>query len=64
MSDKNDIIIEFDEGTRNYYIIWEPVVVALGKTRQKVLDDLRQAAHFGVDTLIDLKVKDISFKEG
>jgi predicted RNase H-like HicB family nuclease len=59
MSRNNDIELEFDEETRNYYIVWEPIVISLGKTRQEALEDLRQAAHFGVDTLIDLKLKDI-----
>jgi len=59
MSRNNDIELEFDEETRNYYIVWEPIVISLGKTRQEALEDLRQAAHFGVDTFIDLKLKDI-----
>ena len=59
MSRNNDIELEFDEETRNYYIVWEPIVISLGKTRQGALEDLRQAAHFGVDTFIDLKLKDI-----
>jgi len=59
MSRNNDIELEFDEETRNYYIAWEPIAISLGKTRQEALEDLRQAAHFGVDTFIDLKLKDI-----
>ena len=59
MSRNNDIELEFDEETRNYYIVWEPIVISLGKTRHEALEDLRQAAHFGVDTFIDLKLKDI-----
>jgi predicted RNase H-like HicB family nuclease len=60
VSRNNTIELEFDEETRNYYIVWEPIVISLGKTRQEALADLRQAAHFGVDTLIDLKLKDIN----
>jgi predicted RNase H-like HicB family nuclease len=56
---KNDINLEFDIETGEYYIIWKPVVIGMGKTRTKALEDLREAAHFGVDTLIDLKFKDI-----
>ena len=59
MSRNNDIELEFDEETRNYYIAWEPIVISLGKTRQEALEDLRQAAHFHVDTLINLKLEDI-----
>ena len=57
---KNDINLEFDSETGEYYIIWEPIVISMGKTRREALEDLRTAAHFGVDTLIDLKLKDIS----
>jgi len=60
VSRKNDIDIEFDEETLNYYIIWQPmVVIAAGETEQDALEDLRTATHCGVDTLIDLKLKNI-----
>jgi predicted RNase H-like HicB family nuclease len=55
----NNINLEFDKKTREYYIIWEPIVIGMGKTSREALEDLREAAHFGVDTLIDLKLKDI-----
>jgi len=57
VSRNNNIKIEFDEETQNYYIIWQPIVVSLGKTKGEALEDLREAAHFGVDTIIDLKIK-------
>jgi len=56
---ENDIKLEFDGETGEYYIIWKPVVIGMGKTSTKALEDLREAAHFGVDTLIDLKLKNI-----
>ena len=56
---ENDINLEFDGESREYYIIWKPLVIGMGKTKGKALEDLREAAHFGVDTLIDLKFKDI-----
>jgi len=56
---KNGINLEFDKEIRQYYIVWEPIVIALGKTRHEALEDLREAAHCGVDTLIDLKLKNI-----
>jgi hypothetical protein len=59
MSVKQDIKLEFDKETQSYYIIWQPVIISLGKTRTAALQDLREAAHFGVDNLIDLKLKDI-----
>ena len=57
--DKNDINLEFDSQTREYYIIWKPVVIGMGETRGKALEDLREAAHFGADILIDLKLENI-----
>jgi len=58
VSGQNEIHIEFDEITHDYYVVWEPIAMGAGKTRQEALDDLRQAAHFGIDTFIDLKLKD------
>ena len=55
----NEIEIEFDEETQEYYIIWEPVVISLGKTKEEALEDLREAARQGVDTLINSKLMDI-----
>ena len=60
MSKTNEIQIAFDEVMQGYYVIWEPIVIGTGKTRHEALDDLRQAAHFGADTFIDLKLKDIN----
>jgi orotidine-5'-phosphate decarboxylase len=59
----NDINLEFDRESGEYYIIWKPLVIGMGKTRGKALEDLREAAHFGVDTLVDLKLKDIGKEE-
>ena len=62
---KSDINLEFDRETQEYHIIWAPAVIGMGKTKHEALEDLRMAAHFGVDTLIDLKLKDIGIrKEG
>jgi hypothetical protein len=48
----NHIVIEFDEETHNCYIIWRPIIIGSGKTKRESLEDLREAAHFSVDTLI------------
>jgi len=56
---ENDINLEFDRESGEYYIIWKPLIIGMGETRTRALEDLREAAHFGVDTLIDLKFKDI-----
>jgi hypothetical protein len=61
--DGNDINLEFDSETGEYYIIWEPVVIGTGKIPREALEDLRKTAHFGINTLIDLKLKDIGIKK-
>ena len=58
-SAKGAIDLKFDGESRRYYIVWEPVVIGMGGTEHEALEDLREAAHFGVDTLVDLKSKDI-----
>lgn len=64
MSAKRDIKIEFDDETQDYYIIWEPpVIIGLDKSEKGALSDLREAAHFSVDTLIDSKLADIDITE-
>jgi predicted RNase H-like HicB family nuclease len=55
----NSINLEFDKESGEYYIVWEPVVIATGKTADEALQDLKEAAHFGVDTMIDRKLKDM-----
>jgi predicted RNase H-like HicB family nuclease len=55
----NSINLEFDKKSGGYYIVWEQVVIGAGKTAGEALEDLREAAHFGVDTLIDRKLEDI-----
>ena len=65
MSRRQDIEIELDQETNNYFIIWEPRVISLGRTPEDALSDLREAAHRGVDTLIDLKLQALNkVKEG
>ncbi len=59
----NSINLEFDKKSGEYYIVWEPLVIGAGKTRDEALQDLREAAHFGVDTMIDRKLQNIK-KEG
>jgi len=59
----NSINLEFDKKSGEYYIVWEPLVIGAGKTAGEALQDLREAAHFGVDTMIDRKLENIK-KEG
>ncbi len=56
---RNDINLEYDQESGEYYIVWEPVILSAGKTERQALEELRGAAHLGVDTLIDLKLKNI-----
>jgi hypothetical protein len=55
----NNINIECDGKSGGYYIVWEPLIIGAGKAVIEALQDLREAAHAGVDTMIDLKLKDI-----
>jgi hypothetical protein len=52
---EHDIIIEYDDKTESYFVIWKPVVIGLGNTVHSALKDLQKAAHFGIDTTINLK---------
>lgn len=49
-----EIEIEYDEETGYRYIIWSPmVVIGMGMTAGAALEDLREAAHAGIDSIID-----------
>jgi predicted RNase H-like HicB family nuclease len=52
----NNIKLDYDKESGDYYIVWEPVVMSAGKTACQALEELRGAAHSGVDTLIDQKL--------
>ena len=59
--EENDILIEFDEITGCCYIVWQPMpVIGMGPSGREALEDVRAAAHLGIDTLIDLKLKSIT----
>lgn len=55
----NDIKLDYDKTSGEYYIVWEPVVISAGKTERQALEELRGAAHLGVDTLIDQRLQRI-----
>ena len=60
----SEMLIEYDEELRSYYIVWSPVTaVSLGRTEQEALEELRAAAHFGVDTAVNLKLAEIQSDE-
>ena len=56
----SEIRIEYDEEAQSYYIIWRPVAaISMGHTGREALEELRQAAHYGIDTMVDLKLVEI-----
>jgi predicted RNase H-like HicB family nuclease len=56
----DEITITYDDDSRSYYCIWWPLTsVGLGKTETEALDDLRAAALFGIETMVDLKLREI-----
>ena len=59
-SAKSGINLYYDRDSQDYYVTWEPVVIGFGKTKDIALEDLRKAAHFCVDSLIDIKLKDVT----
>ena len=61
---ESDIRIEYDEELRSYYIFWNPMAAAgLGGTEKEALEELRAAAHFGIDTAVDIKLAEFSCKK-
>jgi hypothetical protein len=61
---ESDIRMEYDEELRSYYIVWNPMAaVGLGRTEKEALEELRAAAHFGIDTAVDIKLAEVSQKE-
>jgi hypothetical protein len=58
--DCDEIIIVCDDDSQSYYCIWRPLIsIGLGRTKAEALDDLRAAAHFGIETMADLKLREI-----
>ncbi len=56
----DEIMVACDDDSRSYYCIWQPLTsIGLGKTKAEALDDLRAAAHVGIETMIDLKLREI-----
>lgn len=53
------IKIEYDDTIQSYYVVWQPLASAgLGGTEKEALEELRRAAHYGIDTMVDLKLKE------
>ena len=60
MAEDDEITIEFDEDSSCFYTVWRPLVsVGRGETQKEALEDLREAAHFGVETAVNIKLSEI-----
>lgn len=59
--DSENVETRFDEETLDYYADCRLIAIGSGKTEIEALEDLREAAHFGVDTLINLKSDSLKF---
>jgi hypothetical protein len=60
MIGRNEINIEFDDYSKSYYAtVIPPAAVGSGKTARKALSDLRKAAYYGIDTLINIKMVNV-----
>jgi predicted RNase H-like HicB family nuclease len=52
--------IEYDRESRRYFIVWQPPAAAgAGKTEREALEDLREAAPHGIDTMVERKREEI-----
>jgi predicted RNase H-like HicB family nuclease len=61
----DEMIMEYDEMTGSYYVIWEPMaVIGMGQTKREALDDLREAANLGIETLVNLKLAEVGSQGG
>jgi hypothetical protein len=57
----NEIRTEYDDDSQSYFVIWQPLVaIGAGRTEQAALEDLRAAAHFGIETTVNSKLNTIS----
>jgi hypothetical protein len=60
----SEMLIEYDEELQKYYIVWSPTTaVGLSGTEREALEELRAAAHLGVDTAVNLKLAEMQSEE-
>jgi predicted RNase H-like HicB family nuclease len=56
----NEIVTEYDDDSQGYYVVWKPLTaVGMGRTELEALEDLRDAAHFGIETMVNSKLREI-----
>ena len=57
----HEILIESDAETDGFYTIWEPgSAIGMGTTKKEALDDLREAVHLYIDTMVDAKLREVN----
>jgi len=57
MSPDNEILIEYDAETMNFFAVLEPFpAIGMGETEKEALEDLRKAAYLGIETVIDMRL--------
>jgi predicted RNase H-like HicB family nuclease len=57
----NEIRTEYDDDSQSYFVIWQPLTaIGMGRTEQAALEDMRAAAHFGIETMVNSKLRTMS----
>ncbi len=57
---RDEMLVAYDDDSKSYYCIWQPLTcIGMGKTKGEALADLRATAHFGIDTMVDLKLREV-----
>jgi predicted RNase H-like HicB family nuclease len=55
----DEMIVAYDDDSQNHYCIWRPLTsIGVGKTEAEALNDLRAAAHLGIEIMVDLKLRE------
>ena len=56
----NELKTEHDD-SQGYYVVWQPLTaIGAGRTEREALEDLRVAAHFGIETIVNSKLREIN----
>ena len=56
-----EIQIEYDEQSHDCHVMWKSGrAIGLGTTLREALEDLRQAVHFYIDTIIDTELTELN----
>jgi RNase adaptor protein for sRNA GlmZ degradation len=56
-----EILLEYDDEERNCHAMLDAgKALGLGTTHREALEDLREAAHYYINTMIDLKLRELN----